>query len=312
MTNATKTLAAILVVLSLLTAAVKWSSGPEASEAFRSTLVSVDTSHVDRLVIEQPERPTLTLEKSNRQWNVSGTSSEKYPADGSAVGLAISRLNNLNVTAVATREPEKFTRYRVDSTGIKVSLYSGEELLNSILVGAPQSGGQKRPLNNYVRLSHEDAVYAVEGLLQSVFTKELDYWRKKMVWKADQSNISQISFSYPADSSFTIEKTEGDDWVSGSDTLSYSAVSPILGKLSTLRVSGFADSLASDDFGMGEYILRVALSGGEQHELRLKESETDTSVYLGTHPGFPYVFSLEKDLWDEQVLKPRSELLQDT
>ncbi|HLR31923.1 MAG TPA: DUF4340 domain-containing protein [Fodinibius sp.] len=312
MTNATKTLAVIFVVISLLTAAVKWSSGPEASEAFRSELISADTSQVSRMVIEQPAQGPLTLEKSERKWRVSSASSESYPADSQDVNQALTRLLNLNITAVATRNPENFTRYRVDSTGIRVSLFDGENLLSKIFVGAPQSAGQ-RSLNNYVRLDNEDAVYAVEGYLQSTFTKGLDDWRNKTVWDIDQSGISQVSFSYPADSSFVIEKVPEADqtWVSGSDTLSYPSVRPILRELSSLEASGFVDSLAKDTFGAEKYTLRVTLAGGEQHQLRLIESETDTTVYLASNPDFPYVFSMEKNTWDEQVLKSRSELLND-
>lgn len=314
MTNASKTLAAIFIVLFLLTAAIKWSSGPEASEVFRSQLVSVDTSQVTRIVIAPPSGGPLTLEKDQQEWRISSHASEQsYPADASRVSGAISRLNAMNVTAVATRDPEKFTRYRVDSTGIQVSLYNGEELLSSIYVGAPQSGGQQS-FNNYVRLDREDAVYAVDGLLESTFGREFEEWREKTVWEVDRSNISQLSFSYPADSSFVIDRTEGErqkNWVSGSDTLSYSSVSPILRHLSALRASGFVDSLARDAFGSEKYAVRLTLTGGAQHQLRLRESEADTTIYLAASPDFPYVFSLDKEQWDEDVLKSRSELLND-
>lgn len=310
MTNATQTLAVIFVVISVLTAAVKWSSGPEASQAFRSKLVSVDTSRVNKLVIKQPANPPLTLQKSGQQWQVSGASSEQYPADASRVRRAIDRLNSLDVTAVATRNPEKFTRYRVDSTGIHVSLYDGENILNSVFVGAPQQEGQ-RTLNNYVRLENEDAVYAVEGYLRSTFTKALNEWRDKEVWDVEQSKISRVEFGYPADSSFAIEKTtsNGRDWVAGSDTLSYSSVSSVLSRLASLEASGFADSLAKENFGAEKYNLRIALADGAKYHLRLKESSADSMVYLGTTPDFSYVFTLQKDTWDDYVLKPRTELL---
>lgn len=308
MTNATKSLAVIFVILMVLTIAMKWSSGPEASRVFRSTLVNIDTSRVSRVVIDHPGNPMLTLEKENRQWQVSDGGQEQYPADGPGILRAIDELNNLSVNAVATRNPDKFTRYKVDSTGIKVSLYDGEQKLNSIFVGAPQRSG-RRSLNNYVRLADENAVYSVEGFLRSTFSKKLDDWRDKRVWEVEQSNISRVDFLYPADSSFTIEKVDNQQWISSGDTLSQREVSSALSRLSSPRTSGFSDALTKESFGTEKYAIQIALSGGKQHRLRLKESPADTTRYIAVSPDSPYVFTFRKSAWDDNVLKSRAELL---
>jgi hypothetical protein len=308
MTNATKSLAVIFVVLLVLTAAVKWSSGPAASDAFRSNLVEVDTAQVNKMVIENPVNPTLTFQRNDQQWTVSGNTQENYPADASGVTRAINRLNDLKVNAVATRNPEKFTRYKVDSTGIKISLYDDNDLLNSILIGAPQRAGQ-RSMNTYVRLADEDAVYTVEVFLQSTFSRELNDWRDKVVWDVDQSNISRVDFLYPADSSFTIEKVDTQNWVSDGDSLSYTEVNSVLSRLDRVNASDFADSVSTDAFGTEKYALQIELSGGERRRLRLKDTPADSTVYLGAHPDFPYVFTLQKNTWDDYALKSRDELL---
>lgn len=310
MTNATKSLAIIFVVLLVLTAAVKWSSGPAASEAFRSSLFEVDTAQVNKVTIESPVNPTLTFQRSNQQWNVSGETQETYPADRNKIIRAINELNGLTINSVATRDPEKFTRYKVDSTGVKISMYDDDDLLNSIFVGAPQRAGQ-RSLNTHVRLFDEDAVYTVEGFLRRQFPLNLNDWRDKIVWNVDQSNISRVDFLYPADSSFTIEKVGTRAWVSDGDSLSYTTVNTVLSRLDRVNASGFADSLSTDAFGTEKYALQIELSGGERRRLRLKETPADSTVYLGTHPDFPYVFSLSKNTWDDYVLKSRDELLEE-
>lgn len=308
MTNATKTLATIFVIFAVITAAVKWSSGPEASQAFRSTLVSVDTSQVSKIVIQNPTAPNLTLTKQHNQWTVKGGNGPQYPADSDRIKRAIRQLNGLEVTAVATRDPQNYTRYRVDSTGINVSLYQGSDLLTSVFVGAPQSGGQ-RSLNNYVRLAEEKAVYAVDGFLRSTFNRGLNDWRNKQVWDIPQSDVTNVDFLYTADSSFTMTKTSNDQWISSGDTLSSYPVSRILNRLASLNASGFADSLDKANFGTEKYALQLETSGGQSHRLRLKESAADSTVYLGVTPDFPYVFTVQKDSWNSTVLKPRSELL---
>lgn len=309
MTNATKSLAGIFVVLLIVTVAMKWLSGSEVSRAFRSNLFQVDIDQVSKLVIDHPGNPTLTMQKTNEGWQVSKEEGqERYPADATSINGAINKLNNLSVNAVATRNSEKFTRYKVDSTGIKVALYNEDEMLSSIYVGAPQRAG-RRSLNNYVRLANEDAVYTVEGFLRSTFSKKLEGWRQKRVWDVEQSNILRVDFLYPADSSFTIKKTANQQWVSSGDTLSNSKVSLALSTLATPRASGFADGLEKESFGNEEYAVQVEMSGGEHHRLRLKESPADTTKYIGVSPDSPYVFSFQKSTWNDNVLKARSEFL---
>lgn len=311
MTNATKSLAVVFIVLLVVTVAMKWSSGPEASQAFRSELVSVDTAAVKKMVINHPLNPTVTLKKDNGGWNVTGQKPEIYPADARSVENAISRLNNLSVNSVATRQPDKYTRYKVDSTGIKVSLYDGEEQLQSIYVGGMQRAG-RRSINNYVRLADENAVYVVEGFLKSTFSKGINDWRDKQIWDLEQSNISRVNFLYPADSSFTIRKVKGKQWVSAGDTLSQTSVSTTLSRLANFRASGFADSLSVDDFGKEKYAVQLELTGGERRRFRLRESPADTTIYLGITERYPYVFTLRKSTWDDYVLKSREELLRNT
>lgn len=309
MTNATKTLAIIFAVTSVIALVLHWSSGAQASRAFKSNLVEVDTASVDKMVINHPTKPTLTLTKTNQQWSVSGQSATSYMADKGQIMSAIARLNNLSVNAVATRNPEKYTRYKVDSTGINVALYQENQKLNSIFVGASQRAG-RRSLNNYVRLENENAVYTVDGFLRSTFSRDMTSWREKQVWDLDQQNISKVTFTYPADSSYVINRTVNNKWVASGDTLSGSSVGSVLRDLSDLTADGFANSRSVDQFGNEKYVLQLQLKDGKQYRLQIKESPDNNDEYLAVSKGFPYVFTLQKSQWKDNVLKSRSDLLQ--
>lgn len=308
MTNATKSLAIIFVALAVITAAVEMSSGPAASQAFKSKLVSVDTSQVSKIVINRPEAPSITLSKSNKKWMVSAENGKQYPASKSGIKRALAQLNGLKVSSVATRDPEKYTRYKVDSTGTEVTLFNGDKQLSRLIIGAPQIES-RRDFNNYVRRPDDKTVYSVKGILGPVFSKKLDGWRNKLVWDVDQGNISQVNFLYPADSSFSIKKASNSNWISDGDTLSSTSTSSALRDLSTLRVDGFVDSLSVDDFGTEQYAIQLQLKSGEQHRLRLKTIPADTNSYIGVAQGFPYVFKLNKGSWNSSILKSRSDLL---
>lgn len=308
MTNATKTLALIFVVLSVIAAGLKWSSDSEGSAAFSSDLINFDTAKVSKMVISQPTKSKVTLVKNKEQWKVSSGSDESFPADGKTVKEAIETLNQLNVNAVATRNPDKFSRYKVeDSTGTKVSLYSGDELLESVFLGAQNRRG--RSINSYVRLSDQNSVYTVEGFLRPRLAKKLEDWREKTVWEVEQNNITRVAYMYSADSSFVMTKTDENQWVADADTLSSTKVSRVLSELSAPEASGFPKSPSKENFGTETYALQIGLSNDQKHRIRLKESPSDTAKYIGVSPDSPYVFSFRKNVWDENVLKSRSDLI---
>lgn len=311
MTNATKTLFIIFISLAVLTALVKWTSGPSSSEAFRSTLVNVDTAQVNKIRIEQPaENRTVILQEENpSEWMVAKDGGGKqYEADRDAIRRALSSLTGLNVRAVVTRDPQKFTRYKVDSTGIKVSLFRDGDLLSSIVIGAPQFISQ-REFNNYVRPANEEAVYSVEGYLESMFNRNFDQWRDKQVWEIDRENITRVDFLLPADSSYSIERVDEQHWISRGDTLSRPQINSLLGRLSSLRAGGFVDSLSTSTFGTERYAIQLQLEDGPQRTIRLKPDDHDDSRFITVASDFPYVFTLNRSSWGSTVLKAREELL---
>lgn len=312
MTNATKTLFIIFISLVVLTALVKWTSGPSSSEAFRSTIVEVDTTQVNKIRIEKPaEDQTILLEERSSGWMVArNDNGTQYEADRGMVKRALEDLIDLDVKAVATRDPQKFTRYKADSTGTKVSLFNNDELLASVIIGAPQFVSQ-REFNNYVRPADEETVYSVEGFLESTFNRNLDQWRNKQVWDIDRESITRVDFLFPADSSYSIERVDEEDWVSRGDTLNQSQVNSVLRRLSSLRTSGFVDSLSTSAFGTERYAIQFQLREGGQKTIRFKPDDHDDTRYITVATDFPYVFTLNRSSWENGVLKSREELLED-
>lgn len=307
MSNATKSLSAILLVLIAITLLVKWTGNRSSSAAFRSDIMVVDTTRIDRIVIDQKTAgKRVALTRSEGQWSVA-SGDRSYEADGDAVQRALSTLNNLQVISVATRDPGKFTRYKVDSTGTRVQLYDGDELLEGLFIGAPQILS-RREFNSYVRPLDENTVYAVEGLLGSSFSTSADSWRNKVVWEYQPDEIERIDFLYPADSSFSMRRS-GDLWVSGSDTLATGPVSSITSRLTSLEASAFADTLSTDRFGTERYAIQMQLEGGEQRTLRLKLPDEQSEQYLAAANDYPYLFLLRKRFWDQSILVSRESLI---
>lgn len=312
MSNATKSLAAIFIILLAVTGLVKWTGDPSSSRAFSKRLVSVDSSDVNKIIIrDRLENRTIILTKSGRNWQVSGSTEETaYAADASAVKRAIEQLNKMSVEAVASRDPQKYSRYKVDSTGTKVTLFAGDSELASLFVGAPRMEN-RNSFSSYVRPEGDQAVYAVDAFLGPTFSRDISGWRDKRIWDIEEKKISRISLRFPADSSYTVHRAGESSWVSEGDTLQASALSMILTRLGSLRADGFADSLSVGGFGDGLYSIVLQLDDGTQKKLRLKLPSSEKSHFYAAADGYPYVFTLDRSSFKNAVLKGRSELLAD-
>jgi len=334
MTNATKTLAIIFAGTVALALVTSWSGSGPSSAAFQEQLLAVDTSAVQAIRIERSGGPAVRLQRSDTTWVVAPTdTAAAYPADNRAVTQLFRTLPTLQVSAVATRQPDNHPRYGVDSTGTRVTMLgAGDEPLGSLIVGrtrfqSPQSQGrspnprqrmQRRrggtPIT-YVRAPERPDVYSVEQSLRSVANRSVEDWREKRIWAVNRSAIQRVDFTFPGDSSFTMQRAAPGDtasavgpstWVSRGDTLSSSAASSVLRTLSSPQADGFATGTSPDALGEPRYQVRLHLRNGNRRTLRLYPPSD--GAYRGVAGGFEYVVHLQTSTWDE-VLRGRSALL---
>ena len=335
MTNATKTLAIIFAGTLALALATSWSWSTTSSAAFQEDLLAVDTSAVQAVRIEHPGSPTVRLEKMEDGWSVvPADTSVTYSANSNAVRQLLGTLPTLQVSAVATRQPDKHPRYGVDSTGTTITMLGADDQeLGQLLVGRTQirrrqSGGQRQnPMQRrrrpgtpvtYVRTPDRPDVYSVEQSLRPLTNRSLEDWRDKQIWALDRSRIQRIDVRYPADSSFTIRRAVRSDtsaapdaWVSDGDTLSRSDVSSMIETLSAPEADGFAERRTPEALGEPLYTIRLHLSQQESGSTRTLRLRPDSAGghYLATADDYPYVAELQTSRWDRSVLQGRTAFL---
>jgi len=312
MTNATKTLGIIFVILLVLTGMVEWLSGPDSSEAFSKEILSYDPAEVSRVEIDNPNRDyTVVLSRSDTSWTVSSSQTDKqYPANSRLVDSSIRTLNNLKLKAVISRDTSDFTRFKVDQTGgSKVRFYTGNEKVGELIIGSPQFVSRTK-FNTYVRPADVEAVYSVEGFVASNIDRDVNSWRDKRVWKINRNAITQVDLLYPADSSFSIMKAEPQKWVSVGDTLDQTKIDRLINQVADFDANDFVDSLTTHSFKDPIYTIKLHLDSGVQKSIRLKpEPAEDSNFYIATATDYPYVFKLNKSTFDNAVLYGREQLL---
>ncbi|HKI45014.1 MAG TPA: DUF4340 domain-containing protein [Balneolales bacterium] len=305
MTNATKTLAALFVVLLVVAGFMKFSQSSSSSRALLSNVITIDTAKVNKVVIHTPTSKAMKLTKKGGRWSVQQGNGESYPADGNTVEDVINSLNGVKPQSIVTHNPRQFTRYAVDSTGTKVDFDNGNTKLASIYLGRFQMQNQ-RSAGTYVRPASQNTVYMINGFLTHSFDRHLDEWRQKQVWQYPRSKITQVDMIYPADSSYTFVKgSDSQHWLYGTDTLKPGIVDGMLDHIAQLKVDSFDYNKKSSDLTHPLYSIRLHLKDGQTREIHLtpgvKDNEND---FLVTATNYPYVGKVRKSLYLDEVLKP--------
>ncbi len=312
MTNATKTLAALFVVLLVIAGFIKFSESSSSSHELLTNVITVDTAKVNKIVINTPNKKNLLLSKDGKKWNVQQGNGESYPADESSVENVISMMSNLKPDAIVSHNPKQFTRYEVDSTGTKVNFQNGNNQLASIILGRFQMSGQ-RNVNTYVRPANQNTVFLVNGFLTRSFNRPLDTWRDKQVWNIPRSNITQFDMVYPADSSYTVVSGGKGSWLYGTDTLKAGIVDNILDHVIRINLNSFADTLKPANLRKPLYTVRLHLKGGDTREVHFTPGvKENKNSFLITASDYPYVGKVEKSVYMEEVLRPLNQLKKKT
>lgn len=208
-------LAVVFVVLLAVVVLVQVIDSQKGNRTFKSDLVEVVAEDVNILELypKAAGGKLIKLIKQNEEWKVE-SEGKTFNADQSIPGRMISELNNMKPKSVAATSKERWEQFEVtDSLGTRVKLFNGPDLLADVIIGK-FSFSQPRNMTSYIRLTEDKEVYGVEGMLGMSFNRNLDSFRDRTVIKSNKNDWIKLSFSYPADSSFVLEK-KGEKWMIG-------------------------------------------------------------------------------------------------
>jgi hypothetical protein len=215
-------------------------------------MVDTDTSRITSIVIypKAEMENAIELKKVSEGWKViSGT--DMFPADEMMIKNMLDVLAGLKPQRLTATEKSHWGEYDVtDSSATRVKLYTGKKLATHLYVGRfsyqppknqnPYNYGQQGTMTTFVRLADEKSVYAVEGFLGMTFGRNVNDFRNKVVIRCNKDDISRVSFTYPADSSFTLVK-EGNQWTVDGLVCDSASVATYLSTISMLTSSDFVD-----------------------------------------------------------------------
>ncbi len=236
-----KALSILFAVLLSIVIVVHLIDLKKGSRTFKSNLVNVEAGTITSIEIypKTSNGTLIKLFKEDEGWKVA-SDGEKYNADQSTTNRIIAQLNNLKPKSVVATKQDSWEKYEVtDSLGTRVKLFKGAELMANLVIGK-FSYSQPGKITSYVRLSSEKEVYGVDGMLGSLFNRNLTAFRDRTIIKSDKTDWTRLTFEYPADSSFVLEKI-GTDWMIGNVKADSASVAQYFNKISNLTDGSFAE-----------------------------------------------------------------------
>lgn len=253
----------LLVVAMLVVDSIK------GDRTFKEQILMADTADIKSITI-LPRLETarkLTLARTESGWEVS-KGDKTVKADEASVASILEQLAALKPLRVAATKSDQWRDYELtDSLATVVTISFGKRKKQQVYLGKfnykqPQGqnpyamyGQQPRgTMTTAVRTSGDKNTYIVDGFLGMTFNRDINDFRNKTVLRSNAIDLTKLSFSYPADSSFDMVKEAG-VWKVAGVAADSAEVANYVNAISHLNSYSFADGISPE--GAPLYTLTV-------------------------------------------------------
>lgn len=294
----------ILAVLLLVYLGFEFFGGKSRSKSFKENIVEIDTAKVTRMVIAA-KGESLELLKQNGGWKVSIGNGKYAEALSASVKSTINSLTTVKPSRIATKDPEKWKDFQVDSSGTRVQVFEGDKNTLNLIIGRfgfnqeamqqqQQMMGGRGGMNQfytYVRLENDMEVYVADNFMGMSLNAEASGYRNRQLLSITTDSLTEIRFSYPGDSSFVMTKIDSVWMIDGILTDS-AATTSYLGDIRYINNSNFVDDVPAEALISPTYTLTLKQASKAdivvkafQHPVRqwiINSSENPESYFADT------------------------------
>jgi hypothetical protein len=221
-----------------------------ADSNFKQELSLPDTAGIQSIEILRPANAgfgkTILTKGSDQAWTVSdGKWSKK--AFPEAVQQLLVAIQEIKADQLVAKKADSWPKYEItDSLATLVKVTGADQSLIFRLgkinfKQTPGMGGQGNVSGStYIRFEDRPEVYATPGFAAFSFNREASSFLDPTVAKVNPQNVDQISFSYAGDSSFVLEKKNG-NWMIGDALCDSTKVEVYLQGLSSYSLNSFGE-----------------------------------------------------------------------
>ncbi|MBT8220832.1 MAG: DUF4340 domain-containing protein [Bacteroidia bacterium] len=168
-----------------------------ATRSFRSTLLAIDTSSVDRIILypDGIDSSFVELRKEGNGWRLQ-KDQRQANADPDKVKNLLGSMVLIPTKQLVSKKPENQANYEVDeATGKIVEVYSGDDLIERIIFGRFNFNQATRSSTSYARLSDENEIYALDGMAGLSFDKDFNAFRNTELCRINPVDIKGITYN---------------------------------------------------------------------------------------------------------------------
>ncbi len=231
-----------LVILAAIYLSLRVFRHTGRSSSFKANLVQIDTTHVTKITVNKKGSQYDVYKDDNGMWKVTLPKLNKtVEATAASVKNALNGLMSIEPSRIVTRDPKKWPEYQVDTTGTRVRVYEGPKNSLDIVIGKFGIQGRQE-FYTYVRLSDDNTVYSADNFMGISYFSNPDGFRNNHFLQINSDSLRQVAFTYPGDSSFTLNNPDS-VWYLGSGKADSASVARYLSDLRYVSSSKYVDDV---------------------------------------------------------------------
>jgi hypothetical protein len=280
----------------------------KGKKTFRTDLFEADTADVTSIIIRtkaDPDNP-VTLEKKKSGWQLK-SGDRQFNAEPGMVQEMLRSLNDLHATRVAATDKSRWKEFEVDdSAATKIMVKKDKRIVSTLYLGKfsyqvpknanPYDYYNRQPkISTYVKVGDEKYVYVAEGFLSMIFNRNINDYRNQTVIRSNSNDWTRLKFSYPADTSFILEKEK---WIWSVDGIAVDSAraAKYLESIALVSSENFVDdqkplsgkpdfSLTIEANNRVTPIIISAFSADSIHGYLIRSSENEGVYFSGKKSG---------------------------
>ncbi len=179
----------------------------------------------------------------------------------------------------------------MDTVGTHIQVFEGREKALDMIIGRFGVQGRQQ-FYTFVRLADDDEVYAADNFMGISFPSEPSSFRNTRFLQMETDSITRVTFQYPADSSFVLEK-QGEEWYIGSQSADSSQVADYLSDLRFISSTEFVDDVKPVSLISPTFVVDIKTSNQEDQRLEAFQHPVHGFIFHSSYNPESY-FSDEK------------------
>jgi len=293
----TSTLLIILVLLGGLSLLNKFYCSKKSENTFESSFVQIDSNAVKQIFIypKAEKGKEIKLTKTDKGWDLQNDKL-KTTADSAEVHRLLSMFSDVKVNSLAAEDKSGWADFQVnDSLGSRIKFVTDNKTYEMIVGKFGFNAGARNGIT-YIRRMGEDKVYGVDGYISFNVNRDFTGWRNKLFMSGNKDAWTSLTFSYPADSGFTLSR-QGSSWTLNGMPVDSNKTNQYLSQLANKQSAGFVEGYSQT--GAPAYSLTIG--GGKDKPVILQAFPADSTQKFILHS------SLNPDGWFSEVKNPMME-----